>query len=194
MIIGISKRGLSENLQSWFHFEISQDCPTSQVQLKKRETAVLRCSKENLIIDVRAIFETMCSSYRNHQIWIRFALISCDQTTNRPVAHTTLSCFLNHCYCQPAPLQTLSEQWKKNFRPTDFGHKFAVSTQLNWSLSNIVVTYSREHSFAFKLIIVHKNLMKTCWRLGIVYKQKYRWIDNRQDVCAIYINWLLTDE
>lgn len=133
--------------------------------VKKRETAVLRCSKENLIIDVRAIFETVCSSYRNHQIWIRFALISCDQTTNRPVAHTTLSCFLNHCYCQPAPLQTLSEQRKKIF-----GHKFAVSTQFNWALSNIVVTYTV--LLLTKRSYVHKNFMKICWRLGIVYKQK----------------------
>lgn len=39
--------------QSRFRFEISQDCPTSQVHSQKRETAELRRSKENLIIDVR---------------------------------------------------------------------------------------------------------------------------------------------
>lgn len=39
--------------QSRFRFEISQDCPTSQVHSQKRETAVLRRSKENLIIDIR---------------------------------------------------------------------------------------------------------------------------------------------
>lgn len=74
--------------------EISHDWPTSQVHSQKRETAVLRRTKENLIIDIRGDIRDgrlLQLQKTLPPIWIRFDLVSCEPTF-------TLLWLFNHCY------------------------------------------------------------------------------------------------